>query len=281
MKRIILLVLVVGIAGCKSNPYEGKPNVAPQVVQAVPTPTPVPTATPEPTATPTPTATPVPTPTPTPKPVFSLEAPGVMRFKAGIQSSYIVRGSVPAPGVAQITFTGLPAGMTYNRGEEKLYWNPAESEVGKTFVIEVRLKSSIDANTALVKESVAVVESAFAPAIALAQAKGDDSAVQMQFTALGQDTPNWTIQGAKPGEVQFVTVKFKPSPSEEIFGSLLSLNWNIDFRYWTESSRALRLIACNADGTACSGQEIKLNYDPYKGMTLIHPETAIPVGIGR
>ncbi|MEQ1877914.1 MAG: hypothetical protein ABL958_14830, partial [Bdellovibrionia bacterium] len=87
MKKLLLAgLLITVVAGCKSNPYEDKPKVEP-IKKVVPTPTPSPT--PDPTATPQPTATPAPTPTPTPTPVYSLEAPGVMRFKEGQRTSYI------------------------------------------------------------------------------------------------------------------------------------------------------------------------------------------------
>ncbi len=280
MKRILLAGLLIAVCACKSNPYEDKPKLAPPVKKAEPTPVPTAEPTPVPTAQPTPTPTPRPTPTPTPSPVFSLEAPGVMRFRAGVQASYIVRGTVPAPGVAQITIVGMPSGMRYVAADEKVYWTPPAGSDGATYVMEVRLKSSTDANSALVKESVAVVESALAPSINLASVKGSDQNVQLQFTAQAGETPNWMIQGASPGEVQFFTMKFTPQSGAQ-FGNLLSMSWNIDHTQWADQTRSIRIMACTEDGMACNAQELKLNYDPYKGMSLIHPETAIPVGIGR
>ncbi|MBR2802530.1 MAG: EndoU domain-containing protein [Erysipelotrichaceae bacterium] len=69
MKKIILLLLCLFLAGCS---WLKRPDPVPtEVVTPAPTsaPAPTPSPTPKPTSTPKPTATPKPTPTPTPEPV--------------------------------------------------------------------------------------------------------------------------------------------------------------------------------------------------------------------
>jgi hypothetical protein len=281
MRVLLLMAAVVFVVGCKSNPYEDKPKVEPQILQ-VPTPGPTAQPTPGPTAAPTPT--PKPTPTPTPVPVYSLEAPGVMKFRAGVNGSYVVRGIVPPPGTPQITFANLPAGMTYSSSQEKVSWTPANEDVGRTFVFEVRLKSSADVAQALTKEVVAVVESNVTPMVSLQSVKKQESesqtAVQLQFTAVSEQMPNWMVKGATPGEVQFITVKYAPKSFAGMLGNLLSMTWRVDLTQWTSNTKAIHIVACNPNGQDCTEQEIRLIYDSVKGLHLVHPDTSDLVEIG-
>jgi hypothetical protein len=260
MKSILYTVLgMVAFASvaCKSNPYEGKPAVAPpQKPQASPTPTPVPTATP----------TPAPTVPPTPKPIFSLDAPDIMTFTAGKTDEYIIRGTVPAPGTPQITFKDLPPGPVYNTADGKFSWKPGALDV-KTFTIQIRLKSSADPVSVHTKDVVVIVSKAAVNPTSIVTKLVDPSGDALVFElrasdmALGQ-FPEWEVIG--DGAIYSIS-----KVTNLLNQSVLLIIWRPE-----SAAAVLKLQACSA--LSCARREIQM----ADKVTLKDPDTGAVLNLG-
>ncbi len=165
MKILLGTLILILWAGCKDNPYGdrvlGKPADPNAKGQA---------------QTPVPVTPPVP-PEPPPPPIdpalrFSLSLPEVMLFVEGKSATYTAKASVPPPGKAILTFTGLPAGMVYDSQLETLSWLPDytagddpfnPNSFRKVVIAQVILKSDADPISVVTKDFVIVIENATKP----------------------------------------------------------------------------------------------------------------------
>lgn len=165
MKLLISLISAALVVGCQDNPYKGKPAIKPlekePSQQSQPTPVPPP-----------PTVLPPPPPPPDATLRYSLSISDVMVFTEGQESTYTVKGFVPAPGNAILTFTNLPTGMKYDQVNGFVDWLPDYSAADdllnpgsfrKVVTAQVQLKSDLDPLSVVTKEFVIIIENATGP----------------------------------------------------------------------------------------------------------------------
>jgi hypothetical protein len=159
-RNILPLICFCLIAtACKSDPYEGTPNTDLAKINNKPDPAPV-------TTTSTTTTTSTSTTTTTMAPSISLVVPDVMTTHEGDQVVIPIQSFVPAPGIAQYQFQGMPLGMSFDAAKSEIRWTPDllaandasdSSVMTKNYVIFVTLRSSTDPLRTITKHVVIAV----------------------------------------------------------------------------------------------------------------------------
>ena len=90
-----------------------------------------------------------------------------MNFKEGEVGEFFIKAEVPDPGVPQLSFVDVPAGMNFDSATNKLVWTPAldaandpanPTQKFKIYNLKIRLMSSIDNISVFIKEVVMVVK---------------------------------------------------------------------------------------------------------------------------
>ena len=177
----LVTVLALSLGACSQDPYDGHPGVQ----GPLPPPPPPPKE-----------EDPKPKPKPPPPGTWGLQVPVEMDFKEGIASTYYIHGTVPNPGVAQLTLTGLPNGATFNAATGALTWLPdfqaandpnLPQALTRFYTVQVSLASSLDPNSSRGSEVILRVDDVAQPitlnsSLQVTGSEGTPLNQQIQFT---------------------------------------------------------------------------------------------------
>jgi len=164
-------------------------------------------------------------------PPLVIDVPTRLIFREGIENSYTLRMSVPAPGSPVVEVIGLPAGATFDPMTFKLTWTPGYNaagdatdpgEVDRDYSIRLLLKSSLDSVTFVERSIVITVKDVLRPLTVssdrMTMATTEGTALVHRIKIKSLDFPSGPFTLYTDGLPAGATIAPGSTPDEFIFG---------------------------------------------------------------